>query len=372
MGNLLSFGKESSKMATSQAARFREILIPQDGFSDQAFGCVIGAMCGDALGVPVEFRNQVTLQQAEECLRYPGGGPFRIGRGQITDDTEMALSLAHGLVQGKGIFDVNKIAGMYHEWYKSNPFDIGITTRNALCDPPSSTGEHAKVIRNGALRSAGSQSNGGLMRITPLCVWSSKLSQQDLIKAVREDTRLTHPNVTAQNVSIAYVYAINHLLNHPGENLEAYEKCKDLVINVLKDQDIAGWIQELEAGQLPLAIDKIGWVKIAFLYSLDFLRKKTEFEEAMKIMLTKGGDTDTNCCIVGGMLGALHGYSGIPKRLTDPVISFEAEKVGGIRRPDFLVPAKCAEWVIREIIKIRPSSLTMQGEEKEDERKTMA
>ena len=31
-------------------------------------------------------------------------------------------------------------------------------------------------------------------------------------------------------------------------------------------------------------------------------------------MLSRGGDTDTNACIVAGLLGAYHGYSNIPAK----------------------------------------------------------
>jgi len=334
-------------------------------FSDLAFGCIIGAMCGDAIGVPLEFKRDVNLEKAKECLRLPGGGPFKLGKGQVTDDSELALCLAAGLVEGNGVLDLNKIGGMYHQWFLSRPFDIGITTRTAFKNANNVVGnDHANVIRESSLKSINSQSNGGLMRITPLCVWTSKLTKEEIIKAVREDTRLTHPNKTAQNVSIAYVYTINHLLNHPGESKQAYQKCKSLVINDLKDKDIEGWLQELEGEILPPAHEKIGWVKIAFLYSLHFMRKSVSYEDAMVEMLRQGGDTDTNCCIVGGMLGALHGFKGIPEEVRRQVLSFEANQDGGIKRPDYLVPGKCAERLIEEIIRVRPKKLEVQGEER--------
>ena len=42
----------------------------------------------------------------------------------------------------------------------------------------------------------GSKANGALMRITPLAVWGHKLSQHDLVEAVKSDGQLTHPNKT--------------------------------------------------------------------------------------------------------------------------------------------------------------------------------
>jgi len=376
MGSVVSFVKQLWKGNSDQTqAKARPstvnsgdtiLKISEDEFTKLAFGCILGAMCGDAIGVPVEFEtNVIKPEKARACLTFPGGGPFGLGPGQVTDDSELALCLAEGLVQGKGVLDLDKIGAMYHKWYLSPPFDIGITTRTAFKNARTvGSGSHAKVIRESALKSHTSQSNGGLMRITPLCVWTSKLSREEIIRAVREETRLTHSNETAQNVSIAYVYTINYLLNHSGEYEQAYQKCKEIV-NELNDQDIKSWLSELEKGILPPAHEKMGWVKIAFLYSLHYLRRNAGYEEAMFEMVIQGGDTDTNCCIVGGMIGALHGLGGekgVPELLANQLLSFDASKDGGIERDDYLVPGKVAEDLINQIIEMRPELLKLKGE----------
>ena len=43
-------------------------------------------------------------------------------------------------------------------------------------------------------------------------------------------------------------------------------------------------------------------------------------------MLLEGGDTDTNACIVGGMIGAAVGLSNIPSTMKDPVLIFKPGK----------------------------------------------
>jgi ADP-ribosylglycohydrolase len=40
-------------------------------------------------------------------------------------------------------------------------------------------------------------------------------------------------------------------------------------------------------------------------------------------MLIEGGDTDTNAAIVGSMIGALVGYTGLPTAYIDKILSFE-------------------------------------------------
>lgn len=52
----------------------------------------------------------------------------------------------------------------------------------------------------------------------------------------------------------------------------------------------------------------MGFVKIAFHYAFLFLKNGVSYEEGIKRILKKGGDTDTNAAIVGGLLGALHGF----------------------------------------------------------------
>lgn len=68
----------------------------------------------------------------------PGGGPHKVGPGQITDDSEMAMAMLQCLgaqekVAGTGSINMNLLAEQYKEWVKSNPFDMGITTQEALC-----------------------------------------------------------------------------------------------------------------------------------------------------------------------------------------------------------------------------------------------
>ena len=50
-----------------------------------------------------------------------------------------------------------------------------------------------------------------------------------------------------------------------------------------------------------------GWIKIAFCYSMHFLLSKTSFKTAIEKIIKVKGDTDTNACIIGALLGAYYG-----------------------------------------------------------------
>ena len=57
------------------------------------------------------------------------------------------------------------------------------------------------------------------------------------------------------------------------------------------------------------------------------------YVEAPRETLAGGGDTDTNACIVGGLMGALHGEDGIPQPMRGAVLTCDTAL--GRPRPKF-------------------------------------
>ncbi len=58
------------------------------------------------------------------------------------------------------------------------------------------------------------------------------------------------------------------------------------------------------------------------------------FVEAISETLAGGGDTDTNACIVGGVIGAADGFLAIPDSMSQPVLNCDTSTSHS--RPDFL------------------------------------
>ena len=72
-----------------------------------------------------------------------------------------------------------------------------------------------------------SESNGCLMRITPMAVFSHKFeSDEDLYNAVSLQTMLTHSNKIAIDSCYLYCYAIRELIRN-GNAKEAFTKTLD-------------------------------------------------------------------------------------------------------------------------------------------------
>lgn len=61
-----------------------------------------------------------------------------------------------------------------------------------------------------------------------------------------------------------------------------------------------------------------GWVRIAFSYSVYFAVKENDYKTAIKYLISAKGDTDTNACIAGGLLGAKLGLEKM-KDMTDQI-----------------------------------------------------
>lgn len=295
---------------------------------------------GDAAGGPLEFSTAPSQESVESGIHMRGGGPHDLSPGQITDDTELALALADGLVRGcKGLsgFPTDCVATSYSKWFLSSPFDIGMTCSTAFRTSP---GPHiGGRMTQAATTSAGSKANGALMRCIPISIATCR-SLRDTVDFARKDAFLSHPNPTCQNANIAYCAAVAHLLVNPKDVQGALSKAASTARTIPCDDDVASWIFLEDLGDVT---SNAGFVKHAFALAFWHLRHGTDFEFALRDVLRRGGDTDTNGAIVGGMMGAYWGAAAIPQTMKTPVLS----AVTRHGRPGTYHPSRIPELVNR-------------------------
>jgi ADP-ribosylglycohydrolase len=304
---------------------------------DLARGCLLGALIGDAVGARLEFLgHQPSMEDVEEALTMPGGGVWRVAPGQVTDDGELTLALAQALA-GQRKYSAQGVARNYVRWYRSSPFDMGGTTSNALGGMvPTQAGLAASILKQSETYNQESKANGGLMRQSGLGIWCANVSRQEAIEAARLDSQLTHPNLSCQWASVAYVMAIRHLLLNPGQNVQAFEAAWDSVSAESDDgaAEVRDWLTDAKDGKLPAFHPQAGFVRIAFIHAFFHLLHGSSYLEGLRSTIAGGGDTDTNACIVGGLLGALHGYSALPTPMVQTLLNCDTEK--GRPRPLWL------------------------------------
>lgn len=120
-----------------------------------------------------------------------GGGPFDLKPGEWTDDTSMALCLAHSLLCRHGfdpVDQMNRYCNWYNVGYMSSTgecFDIGSTTAQAL----------RHYLQDGnpfaGSTNADAAGNGGLMRLAPVSMYYAQ-DAGAVFRYAGESTRTTH------------------------------------------------------------------------------------------------------------------------------------------------------------------------------------
>jgi len=104
-----------------------------------------------------------------------------------------------------------------------------------------------------------------------------------------------------------------------------------------------------------------GWVQVSWTYSFYFLKSgKVDYEECVREVLLQGGDTDSNACIVGGMIGAVLGLErmkgGNEKRL-EVMLSCEVSGSKQVR-PGRYNPSEGLA-LVEKLVRIAPEKLVI-------------
>ncbi|MEL7664874.1 MAG: ADP-ribosylglycohydrolase family protein [Methanosarcina mazei] len=271
-------------------------------------GYLFGTACADALGRPVEH---LTLEQIKEkygeqgILELPPESPW-------TDDTQLMLVLARGLLQGAELELpelMDKIAGELVLWLDEPDLGAGATTKGA-----------ALSLKDGihwTESGLNSKTCGSLMRVGILGFIFSK-DPEKLIEAASLSGRITHNHPTADAASIAGAYAVKLALDGVDPEdmflplLEVTEGISDEFTEALKSS------YELAHSNLSDedALRKLGqgWYAdetFALAYFC-ILRYPDNYKKAVQTGVNITGDSDSVASVAGGILGARLGIEAVP------------------------------------------------------------
>ncbi len=272
---------------------------------------LLGQVIGDSLGSRVEGKPAVEIAQL-----YPGGlrelgdgGPYHTMAGQPTDDSEMALALARTMVREKR-YVAEKVLDAYRAWLTSRPVDVGMTTERGLL----------------GLATTESESNGSLMRCSPIGIWAAG-DPALAARTARDDSTLTHTNATCLEACAAYCAAIAAGVGGASRE-EMFEAAAAHAKGPAHEA-----VKRAAKGVAPADyFTHAGWVLVA-LQNAFWCLHALDFEEGLVQTIARGGDTDTNAAIAGSLLGACHGREKIPARWILPVLACRPIAEGGALRP---------------------------------------
>ena len=277
----------------------------------RAQGAMLGQVIGDSLGGRVEGKpaNEIARLHPGGLRELADGGVYHLTAGQPTDDSEMALTLARSIARERK-YDAARVLDAYRQWITSRPVDVGMTTEKGLIgasDPRS-------------------ESNGSLMRCSPIGVWAAG-DPSLAARTARDDSALTHPNDICVEACAAYCAAIAAGVGGASREAmveEAAAHSKGPARDAVKRG--AGGARPADFFTHP------NWVVVS-LQNAFFCLMKMDLEEALVSTVGQGGDTDTNAAIAGALLGAASGREAIPQRWIFAVLSCRPLAESGALRP---------------------------------------
>lgn len=195
---------------------------------------IMGVCIGDALGVPVEFKDRDYLKRFP-VTKMQEFGSHNQPKGTWSDDSSLTLCLAEVLIKG---YDLEKIGQSFVKWVKyghwtahGRLFDIGGTTREAI----------TRLIKGESARFSGNvfeedNGNGSLMRILPLAFYfKDEENLEKIYKTVKEVSTITHGHF--RSVFACFIYVIFAIQLIKGKNkTEAYTYTQNVVLEYAEKQ----------------------------------------------------------------------------------------------------------------------------------------
>lgn len=309
--------------------------IADEDLLSRAQGCLIGQVAGDALGSQVEFQDAAAVRSCfpDGLRQMQDGGPFQLMAGQPTDDSELALLLTRSIVHEQQ-YSSEKVAAAYQYWFhRSRPFDVGNTIAQALrsvTDEDVAKNRAAEVMRTNAAKE--SQSNGSLMRISPLGIYGYRKSPDELFHLAELESSLTHPHPVCRQCCALFCIAIAHAIFSGQNGKQVYEAVVRYADQKRLDPSV---LQALAAAvrNRPETIIHQGWVLVAFQNAFYQLINSNSLEDGIVDTVMQGGDSDTNAAIAGALLGAVHGREAIPHSWRSMVLSCRPDHPTGALKP---------------------------------------
>lgn len=309
---------------------------------DQIRGCLLGGAIGDALGWPVEFLRLEEIKQKFGPLGITNLIKSRSSLVEITDDTQMTIFTAEGLLRAenrgrnKGIVDqTSMVYRSYLRWLETQgiPADVekdgwifqieALHTRRA---PGNTCLEALMSGKMGTMdkRINNSKGCGGVMRTAPIGLVFEK---SKAFKLGAECAAITHghPSGDLSAGTLSYIIAalteeleLKEAVHRALEELTLYpshEECSQLIQKAIQLANSS--IPDLQA------IESLGegWVgEEALAISIYCtLKYQNDFKKAVIIAVNHNGDSDSTGAITGNILGTYLGMKGIPENWVNEV-----------------------------------------------------
>lgn len=313
-----------------------------DGARDRAHfrGCLLGGAVGDALGAPVEFMSLSAIRQT-----YGPGGiadftPAYGKLGAITDDTQMTLFTAEGVLRARSARDgaaslgsTDVVHRAYLRWLRTQVYHapgegggdvsgwlVGVPELNARRAPGTTCLGALVSGRAGTVAEPINTSKGcgGVMRAAP----AGLIGDGDPFRLGCETAAITHGHPSGYLAAGCLALMIDRIIS--GEAIgEAVAAARARVAREPGHGEVSAALDNAmrAAEQGPATADRVeslgaGWVADEALGIAVYcaLAAADAFEQGVRLAVNHGGDSDSTGAIAGTLLGAALGVAAIPER----------------------------------------------------------
>lgn len=324
---------------------------------DKYRGCLIGGAVGDALGYAVEFSSERSITN---IYGEDGITEYELidGVAQISDDTQMTLFTANGLLLGttrgmtRGIMGKysDYIALCYGEWLRMQTSEYPLQVKYPytwLVNVPELYEQRApgntcisalaSFLRGvkGTIEEPINDSKGcgGVMRVAPIGIYfgGKRISIEEVDMIAAESAAVTHGHdlgyipaaalvhiihLVSHDKDISLLYAVNDMISamqelfanapHIIEFTELMEKAVALANSDVVEIDAIHTLGE-------------GWVAEETLAIAIYcsLKHSNDFKKAIVAAVNHKGDSDSTGAVTGNILGSYLGMSAIPQQYLD-------------------------------------------------------
>lgn len=298
-------------------------------------GCMLGAAVGDAIGLPVEFMRLDAIRRKYGPAGIQDYDRCYGGYGLFSDDTQMSLFTAEGLLwaDGKSADLVTAGAQSLINWLETQgdrnrnikPETIGLVAVKELHTRRAPGNTCLTSLRAmpelGAPAKNDSKGCGAVMRMHPvgLFCWAKGFPAYATMKIANTLGALTHGHKSGYLSGGAFAVMIQALVNGFSLRDAAFRAVQELGECEGAGETIDAINLALELAETDTLTDDAirrlgeGWVgEEALAIALYCALKAETFKEGVLMAANHDGDSDSTASIAGALLGTIHGDEKIP------------------------------------------------------------
>ena len=297
-------------------------------------GCLLGGAIGDALGAPIEFESLAAIR----ATYGPSGVSGLVGTSwpprTITDDTQMTLFTAEGLLRaGRGsAYALEHIAHAYDRWLLTQGEGHAAATGWLVTHrelharrAPGNTCLSAlrsgrRPGRRGALNS--SKGCGAVMRVAPI-----GLVHHAPFEVAAEAGGLTHHHPSGYLSAGAFAQVLATIMTgatlHDAIDAARIELRRwpdhEETLHAIDSAVSAASVPGSPSAEVMESLGQ-GWVgEEALAIALYCALVAPDVRTGLLLAVNHGGDSDSTGSIAGNLLGAPYGYDALPGDLVEAV-----------------------------------------------------